>query len=96
MSDDFRHHRAGRDRIIIVPVPYEAGSPKQKFMPPPGEYKRDQPEHWRPAQRPPSKAQKVRNLLDGITRSDQAAREFMDAARRASWEQRKAREQVEA
>lgn len=102
-DDDRRHHRVSRDpevRVVLVPYPvFESGSPKQKFMPPPGEYKRDQRQPWRPAQDIPrrlSKAEKAARFVDALQRSDQAARDFMDDMRRISWEQRKAREQVEA
>ena len=88
---DARHHRAGRDGpvVIFVPVPFESGSPKQKYQPPPGQYKRNQPEHWQPRTRPPTKSEKVANFLDGIARNGAAARDHMDFYRRLSAEKRR-------
>ena len=97
---DARHHRVSRDpdvRVVLVPYPvYEGGSPKQKYMPPPGRYPRDHREPWRPAQRPPSKAERVARFLDSMTRNDQAARDHMAEARRISAERQRARCEVEA
>ena len=87
MSDARRHH-AARTEYIFVPI--EIGSPKERDRQRPGQYKRNQPEHWRPAQRPPSKAEKVASFLDGMRRSDQAARDFMAEARRISAERQRA------
>lgn len=96
-DDDRRHHRVSRDpdvRIVLVPYPVPEAGPQHIQRGKPGQYKRDQPEHWRPAQRPPTRAQKAARFIDALQRSDQAAREFMDDMRRISAERQ--REQVEA
>jgi hypothetical protein len=91
---DARHHRAGRDRVqvIFVEVP-AAGSPKQKYLrPPPDRYPVNQRQPWQPQQDIPrrlSKAEKLRNLVDGIARNDAAARDHMAEARRISAERRR-------
>jgi hypothetical protein len=89
---DARHHHAPRDRVQIVFVPIEIGSPKQATHPKPPAYPRQGKEAWQPRTRPPSRAEKVANFLDSMNRNDQAAREFMDECRRISAERR--REQV--
>ena len=75
-------------------------SPKERDRQRPGQYPRSDRQPWRPQQDIPSrrmtKGEKAQRLLDSIVRQDQDVRAFMDASRRASWEQRKAREQVEA
>ena len=93
---DARHHRAGRDRVqvIFVEVP-AAGSPKQKHpRPPPGRYPTNQPEHWRPRTRPPTKSETSVQFLDNIRENDQAAHDHMANARRISMELRHPREQA--
>jgi hypothetical protein len=81
---DHRHHRASRDvQVIIVPVPFESGSPAPLKWAKPSKYPFTQREAWRPATKPPNrKAEATRRLLDGIRHNDEAAREFMAEARR--------------
>jgi hypothetical protein len=71
---DGRHHRVSRE-IIFVEVPV-GGSPKEAHRHRPGPYKRDQLGHWRPATRPPNKAEKLARFLDSIRRQDEIVREF--------------------
>ncbi len=96
MSDDFRHHRAGRDRIVLVPYPVPVAGPEHKQRGKPGPYPRQGKEAWQPRTLPPTKAQKVANFLDSMNRSDQAARDHMTECRRISKELQRTREQVEA
>lgn len=87
MSENYRHHHAVRTEYVFVPVPYEVGSPKQKYLQPPGQYPRQGRDAWRPAQDIPrrlSKAEKVANYLDFVRHNDQAAREFLAETRRIS------------
>jgi hypothetical protein len=78
---DGRHHRA---QVIIVPVPFEGGSPKEGRRQPPPAYKRNAHEPWRPATRPPSKAEALRKLLERVDRQNEEERAFMANARRAA------------
>jgi hypothetical protein len=85
--DAHRHHRA---QIILVPV--EAGSPKNARTVPPPAFKRNQYEPWRPATRPPNKAEVLRRFLDAMRRNDEAARSMMkpSASGLAAWMNRAA------
>jgi hypothetical protein len=96
--DDYRHHRASRE-IIIVPVPYavpapvveapeplEIGSPKiGRIMRPRYPAQPDRPAPWKPAQHPPrriSKAERLARFLDAIARQDNEIKAYMAEARR--------------
>jgi hypothetical protein len=61
---DFRHHRASRE-IIFVPVPV-GGSPEPFREVKPGQFKRNPPTHWRPAQAIPSKGKATLELMRQI------------------------------
>jgi hypothetical protein len=76
---DARHHRAVQ--VVLVPVPFEGGSPKSARTVKPGNYPRQDRQPWRPATRPPSKGQRAVNLLNAIVRQDEEVREFMRRAR---------------
>jgi hypothetical protein len=58
MTDDRRHHVAIRREIIFVPVPV-AGTVKETHRTKPPAYRHGQHQPWRPATRPPTKAQRV-------------------------------------
>ena len=81
MTEYARHHRASRE-IIVVPVPYEIGSPKHGREVKPPAYRHDQHQPWRPATRPPNKAEKFARFLDRIRKQEQDIRAFMAEARR--------------
>ena len=71
MSD--RHPRDVQ--IVLVPVP-TAGADWRKEIKPP-HYPQQQRQHWRPANRPPSKAAASVRLLDSFMRQDQIVREML-------------------
>ena len=81
MSENYRHHTATRDRVQVVFVPIEIGSPKQATHPKPPAYpQRGGRDAWRPATLPPrrlTKGETVRNLLDEFARQDEVVREMM-------------------
>jgi hypothetical protein len=84
MSDSFRHHRASRE-IILVPVPYEIGSPKEGRRGKPPAYKRNPREPWKPQRDIPAKPNKVealRRFLERVNRQNEEVRAFMAEARR--------------
>ena len=90
---DGRHHKVSRDpdvRIVNVPYPVPVGGPQHIQRPPPGAYPRNGKEAWRPAQRPPSKAEKLARFVDSMSRNDAAARDHMAECRRLSWERQRA------
>jgi hypothetical protein len=85
---DYRHHRAhaggpADTRIVFIPVPV-AGSPKEAARSRPPKYPANQRQPWRPATRPPNKAQRVANFLDAVTRQGAEIDEFMRQARERS------------
>jgi hypothetical protein len=86
MTDAYRHHHASRE-IILVPVAYEVGTPRETHRVKPGRYPRDRREAWRPATRPPSKAERVARWLDQWKRQEEAIRELLkpNAALLAEW-----------
>ena len=89
MSDS-RHHTAVRTEYILVPVPIEIGSPKQKHLTrPPGSYPRDQRQPWKPADQIPARrltrSEKVQRLLDDFARQDEVVRAMMRPNPRAWW-----------
>ena len=74
---DFRHHHASRDvQIVLVPVPV-AGTVKETHRVKPGSYPRNRREAWRPATRPPNKAERVARWLDQWKRQEEAIREML-------------------
>jgi hypothetical protein len=87
MSENFRHHVATRREIIIVPVPYEIGTVKHTRTVHPPAYRHGQHQPWRPATRPPNKAQRVARWLDQCKRQEEIVREFMkpDASLLKAW-----------
>jgi hypothetical protein len=84
MTDSFRHHRASRE-IIIVPVPYEIGSPKHGREVKPGRYPRQDRSPWKPQRdipAKPNKAEALRRFLERVNRQNEEVRAFMAEARR--------------
>ena len=83
MSGAYRPHHASRDGpvVVLVPIPV-GGSPKEANRQRPAPYQRNPREHWRPATKPPSKAERLARFLDTMRRQDEIVREFMkpDAA----------------
>lgn len=88
MSGAYRHHHASRDGpvVVLVPIPV-GGSPKEANRQRPAPYQRNPREHWRPATRPPSKAERLARFLDTMRRQDEIVREFIkpDAALLKAW-----------
>jgi hypothetical protein len=76
MSEQFRHHTASRD-VRIVLVPYEIGTGRETNRVKPGKYPHERREAWRPATRPPNKAERIVRWLDQCRRQEEAIREFM-------------------
>ena len=90
MSEFFRHpvaHRGGAADTHIIFVPVEvpaAGSPKSlREVKPSRPYPSNQRQPWRPAQHPPSKAQRTIRFLDAIVKQEAEVPEFMQKARAA-------------
>jgi hypothetical protein len=67
--------RASHPTIIFVEV--EAGSPKSIRETKPSPYPVNRREAWKPAQRPPGKAERLANYLDFVRHSDEAARAML-------------------
>ena len=82
---DFRRHVA--TRVIVVPVPYEVGTVKETHRVKPPAYRHGQREAWRPATRPPNKAERIARWLDQMKRQEEIVREFMkpDATLLKAW-----------
>ena len=82
---EYRRHHAANSAVIFVEV--EAGSPKTVRELKPGPYKRNQREPWRPATRPPNKAEALRQFLDAMRQNDVTARSILrpDAAALKAW-----------
>lgn len=88
MSEDYRHHVA--TRIVVIPVPYEIGSPKVVRPIKPSYPQQDRLPAWKPARHPPrrvGKAEALRQFLDRWARQEEALREFMkpNAAMLRAW-----------
>lgn len=83
-----RHHHASRDGpvVVLVPIPV-GGSPKSVREMKPNYPRQERLPHWRPATRPPSKAERLARFLDTMRRQDEIVREFMkpDAALLKAW-----------
>lgn len=85
-SDSYRRHVATRREIVFIEVPV-AGSPQEGRRLRPGPYKRNQLEPWKPATRPPSKAERIARWLDQCRRQQEAVREMLtpNAALLKAW-----------
>jgi hypothetical protein len=83
---DFRHHRAGPDGpiIVLVPVPFESGSPAPAKQAKPSYPPRRPNEAWKPQRAIPSNAKRLQRLLDDMHKRDADVRAFMSQARLAS------------
>jgi hypothetical protein len=84
----YRRHCAHRDvQVVLVPVPFEGGSPKTVRPVKPQYPKRQRHEHWRGPPRRISKAEVLRRFLRDIAENDRRAREMMrpDAAALKAW-----------
>jgi hypothetical protein len=79
MGSDYRHHVA-RPAVILVLL--EAGSPKNARAIKPRYPQQTQRQPWKPASRPPSKAESLRKLLERMNRQNGEIRAFMAEARR--------------
>jgi hypothetical protein len=88
MTEYARHHRASRE-IIIVPVPYEIGSPKHGREVKPARYPSNQHQPWRPATFPPrpTKAQRMSEFMRRVQKQSEEVREMLrpDAALLREW-----------
>jgi hypothetical protein len=73
---DGRHHRASNPAIIFVEVPV-AGCPKEGRRLRPPAYPSNQREAWRPATRPPTKAERLNRFLRDLAENDRISREMM-------------------
>jgi hypothetical protein len=74
---DYSHHRASRDvQVVLVPIPV-AGTIRETHRAEPPRYPYDRREAWRPATRPPTKAQRVGRWLDQLRRQEEAVREML-------------------
>jgi hypothetical protein len=81
-ENNFRHHHAVRTEYIVIPIPVAGPDFGRHGKPPAYPAQRRQP--WRPAQHPPSKAERSVRLLNAIVRQDQEVREFMERARQGA------------
>jgi hypothetical protein len=83
MSDHYRHHRASRDvQIVLVPVAFEGGSPKQAREVKPGHYPHQQREPWRPQRAIPASRKtegfkRTVDLLRDLARREADARAML-------------------
>jgi len=75
-----RHHRAHAPQVIIVPVPV-GGSPEPSRAVKPRWPRQDRVPPWRPATKPPSKAERLQRLVDAMHRQNEDVRAFMRDAR---------------
>jgi hypothetical protein len=82
--DAYRHHRAhaGETRIVIVPVPLEAGPQYGRVTKPPA-YPSNRREAWKPAQGIPARSKRAAtaDLLRRIAEQEAGLHEFMRSAR---------------
>jgi hypothetical protein len=76
MGSDYRHHHASHPAVIFVPMPV-AGAPEPMRTVKPAKYQRTQHAPWRPATRPPSKAEALKRLLRDLAANDEAARSML-------------------
>jgi hypothetical protein len=85
MSDSYRRHVATRREIVFIEVP--VAGPAFGRQPKPARYPSQQRQPWRPATRPPSKAERLVRWLDQCRRQEEAVREMLrpDAAGLAEW-----------
>jgi hypothetical protein len=83
---DYRHHVATRREIIFVPIPV-AGTVRETHRAKPGKYPHERREAWRPATRPPNKAERIVRWLDQCRRQEEAIREMLrpDARLLEAW-----------
>jgi hypothetical protein len=83
---DYRHHHAVRDvQVVLVPVPYEIGSPKEDRRGKPLPYPRQERSPWKPQRDiPATKAQRMGEFMRRVQQQTEDAREFMRQARQAS------------
>ena len=72
---EYRHHVA-HPAVIFVEVP-SAGSPKPVDARRPPRYPQQQRQPWRPATRPPSKADATVRLLRDIAANEMAVRQML-------------------
>ena len=81
---DYRRHRVTRE-IIFVPI--EVGTVKETHRVKPPAYRHDQHQPWRPATRPPNKAERIVRWLDQCRRQQEAVREMLrpDASLLRAW-----------
>ena len=78
MTENFRHHRASRDvQVIVIPVPFEAGSSQPLKWAKPPAYPSTRRAPWQPARTIPSKATATKRLLDSIIENEMAVREML-------------------
>ena len=69
-------HRTRREIIFVpYPVPTAGADWRKEVKPLP--FRRNQPTHWRPANRPPSKAQASVNLLRRMVEQEAAVRQML-------------------
>lgn len=69
-------------QVVIVEVP-SAGTPEPQRSTKPGPYKRNSHEAWRPATRPPSKAERLGRFLDSINQQEAELRKMLTPSPRA-------------
>jgi hypothetical protein len=74
MTENFRHHRASRE-IVLVPIVIGSPAPLNQAKPPRYPLIRRAP--WQPARAILSKARASKRLLDSIIESDAAARKML-------------------
>jgi hypothetical protein len=86
---DFRRHTASRE-IILVPVPYEVGTPRETHRVKPPAYRHNQREAWRPQRAIPAKltkAQRMGEFMRRVQQQEEVVREMLrpDARLLTEW-----------
>jgi hypothetical protein len=76
MIADYRHHAAARREIIFVTIPV-AGTVRETHRVKPPAYKHSQHQPWRPATRPPTKAQRMSEFMRRVQQQSEAVRELL-------------------
>jgi hypothetical protein len=88
MPDSYRRHVATRREIIFVP--YEVGTVKNTRYVHPPHYPQQDRSPWRPATRPPTKAERLIEFLRRVQKQTEDARSMLrpDARLLKAWFER--------
>ena len=65
---------------MLVPIPFEGGSPKPVDARRPPAYPHQKRDHWQPRTKPPTKAERVIEFMRRVQKQDNEVRAFMRRA----------------